>query len=127
MKADFFGVAPGAYTGAESKGRDGKFKLADGGTLFLDEVGDMPIQLQAKLPRALQEQEIEPLGCNRILRVDVRVIAASSRDLSALMEQGLFHADLYFRLNVLPIQLPPLRDRLRVRRVALPGRRLNLQ
>ncbi len=112
MEAEFFGVAPGAYTGADRKGREGKFKLADGGTLFLDEIGDMPLALQAKLLRALQEQEIEPLGSNRIERVDVRIIAATSRDLAAMVAQGTFRADLYYRLNVLPIRLPPLRERL---------------
>ncbi len=81
LEAEFFGVAPGAYTGADRKGREGKFKLADHGTLFLDEIGDMPLPLQAKLLRALQEQEVEPLGSNRVERVDVRVIAATSRDL----------------------------------------------
>jgi transcriptional regulator with PAS, ATPase and Fis domain len=112
MEAEFFGVAPGAYTGADRKGREGKFKLADGGTLFLDEMGDMPLALQSKLLRALQEQEIEPLGSNRIERVDVRIIAATSRDLAAMVAQGTFRADLYYRLNVLPIRLPPLRERL---------------
>ncbi len=112
LEAEFFGVAPGAYTGAERKGREGKFKLADGGTLFLDEIGDMPLALQAKLLRALQEQEIEPLGSNRVERVDVRVIAATSRDLAAMVAAGSFRADLYYRLNVLPIRLPPLRERL---------------
>ena len=112
LEAEFFGVAPGAYTGADRKGRDGKFKLADGGTLFLDEIGDMPLQLQAKLLRALQEQEVEPLGSNQVHKVDVRVIAATSRDLVAMVADGRFRADLYYRLNVLPIRLPPLRDRL---------------
>jgi transcriptional regulator with PAS, ATPase and Fis domain len=112
LEAEFFGVAPGAYTGAERKGRDGKFKVADGGTLFLDEIGDMPLALQAKLLRVLQEQEVEPLGSNRVERVDVRVIAATSRDLAAMVADGRFRADLYYRLNVLPIRLPPLRDRL---------------
>ncbi len=112
LEAEFFGVAPGAYTGADRKGRDGKFKLADGGTLFLDEVGDMPVHLQAKLLRVLQEQEIEPLGSNRVQRVEVRVIAATSRDLPVMVADGRFRADLYFRLNVLPIRLPPLRERL---------------
>src|SRR5450830_635409 len=83
LEAEFFGVAPGAYTGADRKGRDGKFRLADGGTLFLDEIGDMPLNLQAKLLRALQEGEIEPLGSNRLLPFDARVIAATSRDLLA--------------------------------------------
>jgi transcriptional regulator with PAS, ATPase and Fis domain len=111
LEAEFFGVAPGAYTGADRKGRDGKFKIADGGTLFLDEVGDMPLQVQAKLLRVLQEQEIEPLGSNKIIKVDVRVIAATSHDLKQLVAKGNFRSDLYYRLNVLPIQLPPLRDR----------------
>jgi transcriptional regulator with PAS, ATPase and Fis domain len=112
MEAEFFGVAPGAFTGADRKGRAGKFKLADGGTLFLDEIGDMPLGLQAKLLRVLQEQEVEPVGSNRVERVDVRIIAATSRDLQAMVAQGSFRADLYYRLNVLPIRLPPLRDRL---------------
>ena len=112
LEAEFFGVAPGAYTGAERKGRDGKFKAADGGTLLLDEIGDMPLTLQSKLLRVLQEQEVEPLGSNRVQRVDVRVIAATSRDLAAMVAAGTFRADLYYRINVLPIHLPALRERL---------------
>jgi transcriptional regulator with PAS, ATPase and Fis domain len=112
LEAEFFGVAPGAYTGAERKGRDGKFKLAHGGTLFLDEIGDMPLAVQSKLLRALQEQEVEPLGSNRVQRVDVRVIAATSRDLAGMVADGRFRADLYYRLNVLPVRLPALRERL---------------
>jgi transcriptional regulator with PAS, ATPase and Fis domain len=112
LEAEFFGVAPGAYTGAERKGRDGKFMAANGGTLLLDEIGDMPLALQSKLLRVLQEQEVEPLGSNRVQRVDVRVIAATSRDLPAMVAEGSFRADLYYRLNVLPIRLPPLRERL---------------
>jgi transcriptional regulator with PAS, ATPase and Fis domain len=112
LEAEFFGVAPGAYTGADRKGRDGKFKLADRGTLFLDEVGDMPLALQAKLLRALQEQEVEPLGSNKVIKVDVRVIAATSRDLKTLVAEGRFREDLYYRLNVLPVRLPALRERL---------------
>jgi transcriptional regulator with PAS, ATPase and Fis domain len=111
LEAEFFGVAPGAYTGAERKGRDGKFKLADGGTLFLDEIGDMPAGLQAKLLRALQEGEIEPLGSNKLVPFNVRVISATSRDLTAWMREGKFREDLYYRLNVLPIRVPPLRER----------------
>ncbi len=111
LEAEFFGVAPGAYTGAERKGRDGKFKVADGGTLFLDEIGDMPLALQSKLLRVLQEQEVEPLGSNRVQRIDVRIVAATSRDLHAMMAAGTFRADLYYRLNVLPIRLPTLRER----------------
>ncbi|MGE0350143.1 sigma-54 interaction domain-containing protein [Hydrogenophaga sp.] len=111
LEAEFFGVAPGAYTGADKKGRDGKFKLADGGTLFLDELGDMPMPMQVKLLRALQEGEIEPLGSNRLLRFDVRVVAATSRDLQQMVADGSFREDLYYRLNVLPIRVPPLRER----------------
>jgi len=111
LEAEFFGVAPGAYTGAERKGREGKFLLADGGTLFLDEIGDMPLGLQAKLLRALQEGEIEPLGSNRLLPFDARIIAATSRDLAQLVRDGLFRADLYYRLNVLPLRVPALRER----------------
>ena len=111
LEAEFFGVAPGAYTGADRKGREGKFKLADGGTLLLDEIGDMPIALQSKLLRVLQEQEVEPLGSNQVQRIDVRIIAATSRDLPAMVAAGTFRADLYYRLNVLPIRLPTLRDR----------------
>jgi len=111
LEAEFFGVAPGAYTGADRKGRDGKFKLADGGTLFLDEIGDMPPSLQAKLLRALQEGEIEPLGSNTLVPFDVRVVAATSRDLPALVREGRFREDLFYRLHVLPIRVPPLRER----------------
>jgi len=111
LEAEFFGVAPGAFTGADRKGRDGKFKLADGGTLFLDEIGDMPLSLQPKLLRALQEGEIEQLGSNKVVAFDARVIAATSRDLAALVREGKFREDLYYRLNVLPIRVPPLRER----------------
>jgi transcriptional regulator with PAS, ATPase and Fis domain len=111
LEAEFFGVAPGAYTGADRKGRVGKFKLADGGTLFLDEIGDMPLALQAKLLRALQEGEIEPLGSNQLVPFDARLIAATSRDLNALVREGKFREDLFYRLHVLPIRVPPLRER----------------
>ena len=111
LEAEFFGVAPGAFTGAERKGRDGKFRLADGGTLFLDEIGDMPVALQSKLLRALQEGEIEPLGSNKLVPFDARVIAATSRDLVKLVREGSFREDLFYRLNVLPIRVPALRDR----------------
>ncbi|MEG0885643.1 MAG: sigma 54-interacting transcriptional regulator, partial [Janthinobacterium sp.] len=111
LEAEFFGVAPGAYTGADRKSRDGKFRLADGGTLFLDEIGDMPMSLQAKLLRALQEGEIEPLGSNQLVRFDVRLLAATSRDLPRMVREGLFREDLFYRLHVLPIRVPPLRER----------------
>jgi transcriptional regulator with PAS, ATPase and Fis domain len=111
LEAEFFGVAPGAYTGAERKGREGKFKLADGGTLFLDEIGDMSLALQAKLLRTLQEREFEAVGSNRLETVDVRVIAATSRDLEKMVAEGSFRADLYYRLNVIALNTPALRER----------------
>ncbi len=111
LEAEFFGVAPGAFTGADRKGRQGKFKLADGGTLFLDEIGDMPLSLQPKLLRALQEGEIEALGSNKVIAFDARVIAATSRDLAQLVRDGRFREDLFYRLNVLPIRVPALRER----------------
>jgi transcriptional regulator with PAS, ATPase and Fis domain len=112
LEVEFFGAAPGAYTGVDRKGRDGKFKIADGGTLFLDEIGDLPLPMQVKFLRVLQDQEIEALGSNKVFKVDVRIIAASSTDLKRLVDEGKFRADLYYRLNVLPIQVPPLRERL---------------
>ncbi|MFD2641920.1 sigma-54 interaction domain-containing protein [Pseudomonas japonica] len=112
LEAEFFGTAPGAFTGAERKGRAGKLQLAEGGTLFLDEIGDMPLPLQSKLLRVLQEKEYEPVGSNQMLHSDVRVIAATSRDLQAAMARGEFRADLYYRLNVLPIEVPALRERI---------------
>ncbi len=111
LETEFFGAAPGAYTGADRKGRVGKFELADRGTLFLDEIGDMPLPLQGKLLRVLQDKEFEPVGSNRIVRADVRIIAATSADLPALVAAGRFRADLYYRLNVLTIHAPPLRER----------------
>ena len=111
LEAEFFGFVSGAFTGADRKGRDGKFRLAHGGTLFLDEIGDMPLALQSKLLRALQEGEIEPLGSNKLIAIDVRVIAATSRNLSRLVREGGFREDLFYRLNVLPIRVPPLRER----------------
>lgn len=111
LEAEFFGVASGAYTGAD-RPREGRFQLAHGGTLFLDEVGDMPLPLQAKLLRVLQEGEVEPLGSTQARQVDVRVMAATSRDLPSMMTQGLFRSDLYYRLNVMEIRVPALRERL---------------
>ena len=111
VEAELFGTAPGAYTGADRKGRQGKIQLANGGTLFLDEIAEMPLPMQSKLLRVLQEREVEALGSNRLEKVDVRVIAATAKDLRALVDSGEFRADLYFRLNVLPMRLPPLRER----------------
>ncbi|XLY87720.1 sigma-54 interaction domain-containing protein [Ectopseudomonas mendocina] len=111
VEAELFGTAPGAFTGAERKGRIGKFEVANGGTLFLDEIGDLPLPLQAKLLRVLQEQEVEPLGSNQVKPLNVRVIAATHIDLEAKVAAGQFRDDLYYRLNVLALRVPPLRER----------------
>src|SRR5205823_1642215 len=109
-RVELFGHEKGAFTGAD-KQRIGRFEQADGGTLFLDEIGDMSASTQAKILRVLQEHEFERLGGTRTLRVDVRLIAATNRDLSAMVEGGQFREDLYYRLNVVSIEMPPLRER----------------
>lgn len=110
MESEFFGHEKGAFTGANTR-KIGKFELADGGTVFLDEIGDMPLATQAKLLRALQEKEFERVGGTTPVRVDIRFIAATNKDLLQLIKDGKFREDLYFRLNVFSIALPPLRDR----------------
>jgi two-component system nitrogen regulation response regulator NtrX len=110
IESELFGHVKGAFTGAVTD-RRGKFELADGGTLFLDEIGDMSVKTQAKVLRALQEQTLEPVGGTSSVRVDVRVIAATNKDLPSEIRAGRFREDLYFRLNVIPIFVPPLRDR----------------
>lgn len=112
LEAEFFGTVAGAYTGAERKGREGKFRLAEGGTLFLDEIGEMPLTLQAKLLRVLQEGEYEALGSDRLLQANVRIVSATSCDLAQAVQQGKFRVDLYYRLNVVPLLMPPLREHL---------------
>lgn len=109
LESELFGYEKGAFTGAASS-KPGKFELADKGTLFLDEIGDVPATIQVKLLRVLQEREFERLGGTRTIKVDVRLLAATNRDLRAALEDGTFREDLYYRLNVVPIDIPPLRE-----------------
>ena len=111
LESELFGYMDGAFTGAKRGGKKGKFQLANGGTIFLDEIGDMPSSMQAKLLRVLQEKEIEPLGSEKSIPLDVRVVAATRQDLEAKKKDGSFREDLYYRLSVFNIHIPPLRER----------------
>ena len=111
LEAELFGYEPGAFTGAGSKGKPGKFELAHRGSIFLDEISDLPLEMQPKLLRVLEEKEMERLGGTRLTRCDFRLIAASQENLEKCVEEGKFRKDLYYRLNVIPIQIPPLRER----------------
>ena len=111
MEAEFFGYEKGAFTGASKEGKPGLFELAHKGTLFLDEVGEMPLNLQAKFLRALESGEIRRLGSEKLIYTDARIIAATNRDLTKMVQEGSFRSDLYYRLNILPVKIPPLRDR----------------
>src|SRR5439155_7954103 len=111
LESELFGHERGAFTGAVAQ-KIGRFEAANGGTIFLDEIGDIPLELQAKLLRVLQEQEFERLGSTHTHRVNVRVVAATNQDLATLVAEKLFRMDLYYRLNVFPVSLPPLRHRM---------------
>jgi len=112
LESELFGYVSGSFTGALKQGKKGLFELANNGTLFLDEIGDMPIHLQAKLLRVLQERQITPVGSDQIIEIDVRVIAATFKNPLELIEEGKFRKDLFYRLNVFPIDLPPLKNRM---------------
>lgn len=112
LESELFGYVKGAFTGADPMGKIGKFELANKGTIFLDEIGDMPIYLQTKLLRVLQERKITRVGSNKEIDIDVRVIAATNRNLKELIKENKFREDLYYRLNVIPFEIPPLRDRI---------------
>ncbi|MDO5755583.1 MAG: sigma 54-interacting transcriptional regulator [Tissierellia bacterium] len=111
LESELFGYVKGAFTGADPKGRMGKFELANGGVIFLDEIGDMPIYLQSKLLRVIQEKKMTRIGSNQIIPLDVRIIAATNKNLQQMIKENLFREDLYYRLNVIPIDIPPLRER----------------
>lgn len=111
LESELFGYEEGSFTGAKKGGKIGKFKAADGGTIFLDEIGDLPMNMQVKLLRVLQDKEIERIGSNYSEKIDVRVIAATNKDLEKMVAEGLFRLDLYYRLNVVSIKIPPLRER----------------
>lgn len=111
LESELFGYEKGAFTGASEKGKEGKFELADGGTIFLDEIGDMPLHLQVKILHVLQNMRFDRVGGSKSIIVDVRVIAATNKDLEKLIEEGSFREDLYYRLSVIPLLIPPLRER----------------
>lgn len=111
LESELFGYVKGAFTGADPKGKIGKIEFANKGTLFLDEIGDMPLYLQSKLLRVLEEREITRLGSNKPIPVDIRVIAATNKNLETLIKENMFREDLYYRLNVIPLHIPPLRER----------------
>jgi transcriptional regulator with PAS, ATPase and Fis domain len=121
FESEFFGYEEGAFTGARSKGMKGKFQLADRGTIFLDEVSEIPIYLQAKLLRVIQEKEVQRIGSDRVMPIDFRIIASTNRDLSKMVANGEFREDLYYRLNVVEVNVPALRHRKEDLQILIPA------
>lgn len=111
LESELFGYSEGAFTGARKNGKPGKFEMAQGGTIFLDEIGDMPLHLQVKLLRVLEERKIERIGSNNSIDIDIRVVAATHKNLEKMVADGEFRQDLFFRLSVIPLHIPPLRER----------------
>ncbi len=111
LESELFGYDKGAFTGARAKGKPGKFELAHRGTIFLDEIGDMPLEMQPKILRVIEEKEFERIGGNKVIQSDFRVVAATNRNLDTMMQEGTFRRDLFYRLNVIPLHIPPLRER----------------
>ena len=112
LESEFFGYAEGAFTGAKKGGMKGKFELAQNGTLFLDEIGEMPLTLQTKLLRVLQEKEFQPIGSTKTIHLNTKIIAATNQNIEQMVEDGTFRADLYYRLNIMRLDIPPLRQRM---------------
>ena len=112
MISELFGYDEGAFTGARRSGKPGKFELANGGTIFLDEIGEMPLSMQVKILRVLQEREMERVGATKTTKLDIRIIAATNRNLEKMIDEGQFRQDLYYRLNVFSLVIPPLRERI---------------
>lgn len=111
LESELFGYEKGAFTGAKNKGKPGKFEIANGGTIFLDEIGELTLNMQSKFLRVLQEREIERVGGNQVIKIDVRILTATNRDLQQMVAEKMFREDLFYRLNVIQIEVPPLRDR----------------
>ncbi|MDZ5034703.1 sigma-54 factor interaction domain-containing protein, partial [Clostridium perfringens] len=111
LESELFGYSKGAFSGANNNGRVGKFELANGGIIFLDEIGDMPLSLQVKLLRVLQERKFSKIGSNKMINLDIRVIAATNKDIKEMIKEKKFREDLYYRINVIPIEVPNLSER----------------
>ena len=112
LETELFGYVEGSFTGGLKNGKEGLLKFAEGGTLFLDEIGDMPLELQVKLLRVLENKTYTPVGCYKEIETDIRIVAATNKNLKRLIKEGSFREDLYYRLNIIKIKIPPLRERI---------------